>query len=161
MSILEILAEAARHGVTIKLDGGRLALHAESKPPADLLDRIRENTAAIIRHFEEEPARVASDFPPSELFAGNVHKALLCHAEILNHPFDPDDFRMARVKADTATAVLNVAARGSPGELRLKQDASRVASAKLLAAVARADAMAEEDRRRDAEKAAMDAERPR
>jgi hypothetical protein len=136
MSVLEILAEAARHGVTMKLEGGKLALHAASEPPADLLGKIQDHTAAIIRHLaDKEPAgesHRASDFPPAELFADNVRKSLLCHAEILDHPFDSEDFRMARIKSDTATAVLNVAARGSPGELRIKQDASRVASPRLI-----------------------------
>jgi hypothetical protein len=111
LDILELLAEAARHGVTMEVDGGRLALHATIEPPADLLGSIRANTAAIIRHLgitsvtsDEEPAR-ASDLPPAELFADNVRKSLLCHSEILDYPFDPEDFRMARVKADTATAV--------------------------------------------------------
>jgi hypothetical protein len=74
----------ARHGVTMKLEGGKLALHAASEPPADLLGEIQDHTAAIIRHLaDKEPAgegRHASDFSPAELFADNVRKSLLCHS---------------------------------------------------------------------------------
>jgi hypothetical protein len=154
MSVIEIIAEAARHGVTMKLDGGKLALRYAAEPPADLLAVIRGYTAAIIRHLsDKDPAgesHLASDFPPAELFADNVRKSLLCHAEILDHPFDSEDFRMARIKSDTATAVLNVAARGSPGELRIKQDASRVASPRLIERVIEARRiLAERRSRRD------------
>ena len=76
--------------------------------------------------------RLASDFSPAELFADNVRKSLLCHSEILDHPFDPEDFRMARIKSDTATSILSVAARGSPDELKIKRDSSRVASPRLI-----------------------------
>ena len=136
LSVLEILAEAARHGVTMKIEGGKLALHAASEPPADLLARIRVNTSAIIRHLaDKESAREGSrdsDLNPAELFADNVRKSLLCHSEILDHPFDPEDFRMARIKSDTATSVLTVASRGSPDELRINRDAGRVASPRLI-----------------------------
>jgi hypothetical protein len=129
LSVLEILAEAARHGVTMSLGGGRRALHAEDKPPDDLLARIRVNTAAIIRHLaDKELVREGprdSDLNPAELFADNVRKSLLCHSEILDHPFDPEDFRMARIKSDTATSVLTVAARGSPDELRIRASITR------------------------------------
>ena len=85
-------------------------MHAEDKPPDDLLARIRVNTAAIIRHLaDKELVREGprdSDLNPAELFADNVRKSLLCHSEILDHPFDPEDFRMARIKSDTATSVL-------------------------------------------------------
>jgi hypothetical protein len=73
-----------------------------------------------------------ADLPPSAIFANNVRKSLLCHSEILDHPFDPEDFRMARIKSDTATSVLSVASRGSPDELRIKRDSSRVASPRLI-----------------------------
>jgi hypothetical protein len=136
MDILEILAEAARHGITMGVEGGRLALHAASEPPADLLGSIRANTAAIIRHLNSERSSdreppPACDFPPAELFADNVRKSLLCHSEILDHPFDPEDFRMARIKSDTATAVLNVASHGSPDQLRIKRD-ERSTSPRLM-----------------------------
>jgi hypothetical protein len=158
ISVTDIISEAARHGVTMSLDNGRLALHAEAQPPDDLLDKIQNHTSAIIRHLMETSSLGnVADFSPADLFADNVRKSLLCHSEILDHPFDPEDFRMARIKSDTATSVLTVAARGSPDDLKIKRDGSRMPSAKLLAAVARADAMAEEDRRRDAEKAARDA----
>jgi hypothetical protein len=135
MNVLEIFTEAARYGVTMSLDGERLALHAESKPPADLLARIQDHTAAIIRHLRgKEPGGLTRmrDLSPAELFADNVRKSLLCHSEILDHAFDPEDFRMARIKSDTATAVLNVASRGSPDQLRIKHDAGRVASPRLM-----------------------------
>jgi hypothetical protein len=131
--IVELLAEAARHGVTMEVEGGRLSLDAASEPPADLLARIRANTAAIIRHLDAK-LLPHSDRDPAELFADNVRKSILCHSEILDHPFDPEDFRMARVKSDTATAVLNVAARGSPDQLRIKRYGSGPLSPGLLAA---------------------------
>lgn len=136
MTIADIIAEAARHGVTMSIEDGRLALHAETKPPDDLLGEIHDHTAEIIRHLVgKEPVmdgRLASDFSPAELFADNVRKSLLCHSEILDHPFDPEDFRMARIKSDTATSILSVAARGSPDELKIKRDSSRVASPRLI-----------------------------
>jgi hypothetical protein len=145
--VQEILVEAARHGVKLELDGsGRLAVSAAVEPPPDLLAQIRENTAAIIQHLE------FGNSDPAEMFADNVRKSLKVHSEILDHPFDPDDFRMTRIKSDTATAVLSVASRGSPEQLKMKQDGNRPLSPRLLAAVARADAMAEEDRKRAAEK---------
>lgn len=153
--LLEILAEAVRHGVTMGLDGGRLVLHAASEPPAELLEKIQENTEAIIRHLDANPLP-HSEGDPAEMFADNVRKSLRVHSEILDHPFDPEDFRMARIKSDTATAVLSVASRGSPDQLRIKQDGNRMPSARLLEVVARADRMAFEDRARDAEKAARE-----
>jgi hypothetical protein len=66
---------------------------------------------------------------------------------------------MARIKSDTATAVLSVASRGSPDQLKMKQDSNRPLSPRLLEAVRRAEAMGEEDKRRTAEKAAMEAAR--
>jgi hypothetical protein len=159
MDIREILDEAVRHGVTMKLgDDGRLLLRADKPPPADLLDRIRENTAAIVRHLDARQNSLRSD-DPSEMFADNVRKSLRVHSEILDHPFDPEDFRMARIKSDTATAVLNVASRGSPDQLRIKQDGSRMPSPRLLKAVRRAEAAGEEDKRRALEKAAREAAR--
>jgi hypothetical protein len=153
--ISEILAEAARHGVKLKLDGsGRLAVYAAVEPPPDLLARIRENTAVIIRHLE-----LASSKDPAEIFADNVRKSLRAHSEILDHPFDPEDFRMARIKSDTATAVLSVASRGSPDQLRMKQDGNRMPSPRLLEAARRADELCRQDEERAAEKAARAAAR--
>ena len=59
---------------------------------------------------------------------------------------------MARVKSDTATAVLNVAARGSPDQLRIKQDGNRMPSARLLEAARRADEMCRADARNKTQK---------
>jgi hypothetical protein len=126
-----LVVDAARHGVTMKLDGGKLLLRADTPPPAALLDRIRENTAALIRHLEFASGSGGEPSDPAEVFADNVRKSLRVHSEILDDPFDPEDFRMARIKSDTATAVLNVASRGSTDQLRVKRD-ERSTSPRLM-----------------------------
>jgi hypothetical protein len=45
-----------------------------SEPPADLLARMRKNTAAIIRHLELEEL-CPSDKDPAVIFADNVRKS--------------------------------------------------------------------------------------
>jgi hypothetical protein len=68
---------------------------------------------------------------------------------------------MARIKSDTATAVLSVASRGSPDQLRIKQDGNRMSSPRLLEAARRADELCRLDEERAAKlKAARDAAVP-
>jgi hypothetical protein len=87
LNVEDIIADAERHGITMKLDGERLALHAERKPPDKILDKITEHTRASIRHLMDKETVTkdheigtvtrADALSPSEMFADNVLKSLL------------------------------------------------------------------------------------
>jgi hypothetical protein len=97
---------------------------------------------------------------PAEKLNRNLHKALDRHDEILSHHIDPyGDPQFNRLIADTSATTINSSIRVSEGRLLLKQSGDRMPSARLMAAVARADALCAADRARDEERAAKDAAR--
>ena len=48
MTAMAALRDAASAGVTVRVDGDRLALVAAVEPPAELLEQLREHKALII-----------------------------------------------------------------------------------------------------------------
>jgi hypothetical protein len=54
MSALAILKEAADCGVRVNLNGDRLALKAATKPPADLLAKLRAHKSEIVAALRED-----------------------------------------------------------------------------------------------------------
>jgi hypothetical protein len=146
MDVEDILSEATLHGLSLSVEGGKLAMRSDSTPPESLRASIREHAAGIIAHLElrDRQDRLshlspASSLAPAELFADNLRKGLLRHSEILDRPVDPKDFRMVRIISDTATSVIGIAARAAESTLRPPRDMNRQPSARLLEAVARAD----------------------
>jgi hypothetical protein len=97
---------------------------------------------------------------PAEKLNRNLHKALDRHDEILSHHIDPyGDPQFNRLIADTSATTINSSIRVSEDRLLLKQSGDRMPSPRLLAAVARADALCAADRKRDEGKAKRDAAR--
>jgi hypothetical protein len=166
--VADLIKEAARAGLTIRIDGDQLRILGEPSSP-DLLERLRAAGEEIAEYLSRNGTTVAPAAQPvihigcldeplsaAEMARANAIKALQRQAEILAIPIEiGGDHHTNRLIGDTANQAINTLARASQETLRLQRDGSRMPSAKLLEAVARADAMAEEDRRRDAEKAAI------
>jgi hypothetical protein len=56
MSAPRIMAEAQRHGITFGLlPDGKLKLTSKGKPPARIIDAIKESRDAIVAHLKGEP----------------------------------------------------------------------------------------------------------
>ena len=56
MTAPRIMAEAARHGVTFELlPDGKLKLAGKGKPPAHIIDTIKQARDAIVAHLKGEP----------------------------------------------------------------------------------------------------------
>jgi hypothetical protein len=97
---------------------------------------------------------------PAEKLNRNLHKALDRHDEILSHHIDPyGDPGFNKLIADTSATTINSSIRVSEDRLLLKPSGDRMPSARLLAAVERAEALGRADAERAAEKAAREAAR--
>jgi hypothetical protein len=101
-------------------------------------------------HARSLQATIAPDATPAEMLASNIQQSLRRQAELLNLPIDPDDPKTMRLIADVANQTLNAGLRAQETVLAAKRDGNRTPSARLLAAVARADALCAADRERDA-----------
>lgn len=55
MTVSFILREAARHGISIALQGDRLKLASANRPPTHVVDTIKRARADIIAHLRSEP----------------------------------------------------------------------------------------------------------
>jgi hypothetical protein len=161
MIVRDLLEEVRLAGASIYLDGDRLRLSGASGLSEELLARIRTSSAEVADCLRGDIEIIPPNgrLPPGEMLADNLHKALGFHAEVLALPVDVDNQRLLYVQSRSADTTLNAAQRMQEASLSARREENRMPSARLLAAVARADAMAEEDRRRDAEKVARDAAR--
>jgi hypothetical protein len=108
------------------------------------------------RQQQQQPVvpELPPDATPGELLAANIMQALRRQHEALHIPFDREDPRINRLISDQINSSINAGIRAQEAVLAAKRDGSRMPSPRLLAAVARAEAMGEEDKRRAAAKAA-------
>jgi hypothetical protein len=147
MSVRDLLEEVRLAGASIYLDGTRLRISDAAALSEDLVAKVRSVSSEIadyLRGIEILPPA------PSDIFANNFLKSLRRHSEILDLPINPEDRHTSWLVAQTATAVINTAARTGAEALKAKQDASRVASPRLIERVTEARRiLAERRSRRD------------
>jgi hypothetical protein len=139
-------------------DGGlRFASRANQGRKVWRVERIEEPTESITPEPEPLMQPVVPELPPDatpgELLAANVVQALRRQHEALQIPFDREDPRINRLISDQINSSINAGIRAQEAVLAAKRDGNRMPSPRLLAAIARAEAMGEEDKRRAAAKA--------